>query len=151
VWPLGNTRRNLSQHVNEHMRPNHKSTFTKTKKVICGILGRVLDIDDILSVNENHNGTGSVSTKDLICFYYIYFCSEGIFDRPTDLYRRGSLPMNLTPRIRRISKQFGLIDDRVLNFRDSEDTKILSIFILHFQRRQHHDPSKKVLLHIKVS
>ena len=33
-----------------------------------------------------------------------------------------SLPLNITPRTKRISKQFGLVDDRVLNFRDEPDT-----------------------------
>ncbi|KAF5329731.1 hypothetical protein D9619_008985 [Psilocybe cf. subviscida] len=32
-----------------------------------------------------------------------------------------SLPLNITPRTNRISKQFGLVDDRVLSFRDSEN------------------------------
>ncbi|KAF9555723.1 WD40 repeat-like protein [Agrocybe pediades] len=31
------------------------------------------------------------------------------------------LPLEITPRTRRISKQFGLIDDRVLNFKDDTD------------------------------
>ncbi|KIM41858.1 hypothetical protein M413DRAFT_445069 [Hebeloma cylindrosporum] len=32
------------------------------------------------------------------------------------------VPLNITPRTKRFSKQFGLIDDRVLNFRDEIDT-----------------------------
>lgn len=34
------------------------------------------------------------------------------------------LPLNLTPRTNRISKQFGLVDDRVLNFKDGANTYV---------------------------
>ena len=71
---------------------NLRSQKRRRSSVASFDLGRDLDIDDTLSVNENHNGTSSVSTKDPhpICFYYLFFFfrSEGIFDRPIDLYRR---------------------------------------------------------------
>ena len=75
--------KNTCRHTKTNTCVHHKSTFTKTK-VIGSIIrswSRYIDIDDILSVNENHNGTSIASTEDPqpICFYYLsFFCSQGI-------------------------------------------------------------------------
>ncbi|KAF8970684.1 WD40-repeat-containing domain protein [Flammula alnicola] len=61
-------------------------------------LGRGLDVD-----NSAENSRRIGATADRF-----------ISNRP-----KLSLPLNITPRTNRISKQFGLVDDRVLNFRDT--------------------------------
>ena len=69
---------------------NLRSQKRRRSSVASFDLGRDLDIDGTSSVNENHNGTSSVSTKDLqpppsvfIIFVFVLF-----FDRPIDLFRR---------------------------------------------------------------
>jgi hypothetical protein len=67
---------------------NLRSQKRRRSSVASFDLGRDLDIDDTLSVNENHNGSSSVSTKDPhpICINILFFF--WFFDRPIDLYRR---------------------------------------------------------------
>ncbi|KAH9477126.1 WD repeat-containing protein slp1 [Psilocybe cubensis] len=65
-----------------------------------------VDIDENLDVNEVAGSSAHVcSTADRF-----------ISNRPKVL-----MPLQITPRTRRISKQFGLVDDRVLNFGDDTD------------------------------
>ncbi|KAJ3506595.1 hypothetical protein NLJ89_g6788 [Agrocybe chaxingu] len=45
----------------------------------------------------------------------------GVADRFVSHRPKTFLPLNITPRTMRISKQFGLIDDKVLNFKDDTD------------------------------
>ena len=69
---------------------NLRSQKRRRSSVASFDLGRVLDIDDPLSVNENYNGTSSVSTMDPYhpSVFVICVCSEENFVRRIDLYQR---------------------------------------------------------------
>lgn len=66
---------------------------------------------------------GSTVRAQYPVFFFSVYWSSFYFQADRFISNRPKLflPLNITPRTKRISKQFDLVDDRVLNFRDEND------------------------------
>ncbi|KAG6910389.1 hypothetical protein DXG01_011104 [Tephrocybe rancida] len=102
------------------------SKFSSSKRRRMSMFGGDLDIQEDVSGGSTLRLSNSVR-KVLVCYEVVTDSLRIQVDRFVPTRPKTTIPLSATPRTNRISRQFGLSDSRVLNFKENnpeEDNKM---------------------------